>query len=407
MQSKKRAWIVRIAAFAFTLLLLGCGEVSVTPPSSPEGLTVTATTKNTISLTWNAVTGATSYRLYRDTSADGSFATEVYHGHADSYTDTGLASDTLYYYKVASENTGGTGPLSAAVSGRTLPFTPDAPGGLTVGTVTSTTVALSWNETAQATGYEAYRDTSPTGSFATLVYSGPATSCTDTGLTPATTYYYRVRGVNANGNGDLSDAVSCRTESGVPPAPTGLAVVSPNAWTLVVSWNAASEALGYELYRDASETGVFDLKVYDGTGTSYTDNDPSLQRDTEYWYKVLAKNNSGKGALSEAASGRTLTGLPAVPTGVRVTGVSDTSITVSWDAADQAESYELYRDIDSGGANRIMVHEGPELTWTDTGLATATVYWYWVKAKNRYATSDYSTPVFYLTGNVPVTIDLS
>ncbi|AVH55289.1 MULTISPECIES: extracellular catalytic domain type 1 short-chain-length polyhydroxyalkanoate depolymerase [Streptomyces] len=80
---------------------------------APSGLTVTATTDSSVSLTWNAVDGAASYRVYRGGSQAGTPS-------AASFTDTGLAPGTTYSYTVAAvDGSGQAGASSAAVQAAT------------------------------------------------------------------------------------------------------------------------------------------------------------------------------------------------------------------------------------------------------------------------------------------------
>ena len=74
-------------------------------PSTPNA-TSQGTTKNYIS--WGSVSGATLYRLYRATSANGSYQ-QIYYASGTSYTDTGthLTPNTTYFYKVKAGNDGG------------------------------------------------------------------------------------------------------------------------------------------------------------------------------------------------------------------------------------------------------------------------------------------------------------
>jgi hypothetical protein len=84
-----------------------------TPPTTPTGLTVTTTTVSSVSLSWNAATGATSYQLYRD-------GTQVYSSSSTNYNDTGLGSGTTYQYAVRATNSTGSSGLSSPVSATTV-----------------------------------------------------------------------------------------------------------------------------------------------------------------------------------------------------------------------------------------------------------------------------------------------
>jgi len=94
-------------------------EVTVTPiapPVAPTG--VSATGGNTqISLAWGAVTGATSYRVYRGTVAGGQDATPLAANlTAPAFVNTGLVNGTSYFYRVTAVNGSGESPRSVEVS---------------------------------------------------------------------------------------------------------------------------------------------------------------------------------------------------------------------------------------------------------------------------------------------------
>ncbi|MCH9739279.1 MAG: CHAP domain-containing protein [Epsilonproteobacteria bacterium] len=74
-------------------------------PSTPNAITQ-GTTKNYIG--WGSVSGATLYKLYRATSANGTYQ-QIYYANGTSYSDSGthLSPNTTYYYKVKAGNDGG------------------------------------------------------------------------------------------------------------------------------------------------------------------------------------------------------------------------------------------------------------------------------------------------------------
>lgn len=97
----------RVKPLLLSLLLAGVFSMSAVPkaaawpPSAPTQVRVTATTTNSISISWNAVSGASWYVIYRNGQSQ-------YVGYVDAYirnfTDTGLASGTQYYYQVTAVN---------------------------------------------------------------------------------------------------------------------------------------------------------------------------------------------------------------------------------------------------------------------------------------------------------------
>lgn len=114
--------IAAVAAFGASAQ---SGEVhTMTVPAAPAGLSATAGNA-TASLTWTAVTGASSYNIYQGTSAGGENATPV----QTALTGTtamvsSLTNGTTYYFKVAAVDAGGASALSNESSAM-----PMAPGG--------------------------------------------------------------------------------------------------------------------------------------------------------------------------------------------------------------------------------------------------------------------------------------
>jgi len=72
-----------------------------TPLAAPTGLAATAVSSSQIDLTWNAVTGASDYRILRSTTSGGPFA-QVGVSTTTSFSNTGLAPSTTYFYVVRS-----------------------------------------------------------------------------------------------------------------------------------------------------------------------------------------------------------------------------------------------------------------------------------------------------------------
>ncbi|MGV9554284.1 chitinase [Streptomyces sp. NPDC003522] len=90
----------------------GGTDPAPTVPSAPAGLAVSATTSSSVSLAWNAVSGATGYGVYRD-------GAKVTAATGTSATVTGLAAATSYSFQVTATNAAGESVKSATVTGRT------------------------------------------------------------------------------------------------------------------------------------------------------------------------------------------------------------------------------------------------------------------------------------------------
>jgi hypothetical protein len=107
-----------ICSSYYTAQFWGLNATSTGSLPAPTGVTVTGTTNTSVSLSWNAVSGAASYNVYRN-------GTKVGAPTSMSYTDTGLASGTTYSYTVAAvDSSAKAGTASAPVSATTTGYTP-------------------------------------------------------------------------------------------------------------------------------------------------------------------------------------------------------------------------------------------------------------------------------------------
>jgi len=158
-----------------------------------------------------------------------------------SFNDTGLSSNSTYYYKLTASNTGGTSARSnTLVSAKTLSV-PGAPTGLNA-TGGNAQVLLSWtvpvsNGGAAITDYviEFRTGANPFAVFADGVST--STSAIVTGLTNGVSYDFRVTAVNSVGTGIPSDIVSA-TPTCSPPVSGDWTVTSSCTLTLTSTAHA-------------------------------------------------------------------------------------------------------------------------------------------------------------------------
>ncbi|MEH6954543.1 fibronectin type III domain-containing protein, partial [Neobacillus drentensis] len=164
----------------------------VVNPATPTVMKAASLTYNTNSISWGVVAGVKGYEVYRSTSSNGTYAL-VTTTTATSFNNTGLATNTVYYYKVRAYNVVGAvkaySGFSAVVSAKPIPSTPV---NLKVVKATTSSIKITWNGVTGATGYEIYRSMSSKGTY-TLVKTVATPSYINTGLVKGKTYYYKVR----------------------------------------------------------------------------------------------------------------------------------------------------------------------------------------------------------------------
>lgn len=187
--------------------------------------------------------------------------------------------------------------------------------GLSATAVSSSQINLSWSAVSGATSYKVERATSSGGPWTEIATGITATTFSSTGLSASTTYHYRVRATNANGDGTYSATANATTQAsgggGSPPAaPTSPAALALSASSIRVSWTASSGATGYTVERSPNGTSSWAAVVTGHTASPYTDN--GLSPSTPYWYRVIAVNGAGASSPSSIVTATTQAPAPGV-----------------------------------------------------------------------------------------------
>ena len=327
-------------------------------------------------LTWNAVSGAAKYEVYRARSKDGTY-TKYSTTTGTAYTNSSyLTSGATYYYKVrALGANGNAGPYSAVVS-VTCRLKLTAPS-VTGGNDAQGRPTLKWNAVSGAAKYEVYRARSMNGDY--VKYSTvTGTSYTNTSyLANGTTYYYKVRALGSDGSyGPYSTPVSVTYK-----APFGAPLVTgrkDSQGRPALKWDKVTDAAKYEVYRARSKDGTYSL-MSTQSATGYT-NTSYLANGTTYYYKVRALKANG--TASAYSSVVTITygtvPTPAAPA-MRSAKADSAGITVSWDTAANAVTYNVYRTADAGSSWTQVASSVKGTSYKDTTVKKGVKYGYKVR----------------------------
>ena len=267
------------------------GQVkSVTPkPSAPVVKIGHSATSGKPILTWNAVSGATSYKVYRATSQNGTYSL-LGTVTATSYTNTGAKAGVTYYYKVKAVNSTGESAYSNVVSGRATVTT------LTMGhSASSGKPQLTWKAVSGAASYKVYRATTKNGAY-TVINTTKALTYTNVGAALGTTYYYKVEALNAAGK---SMGFSAIVEGKVAPVlAVGYSSVSGKPQ---LTWKAVPGATEYQVYRSTQQNSGY-TKINTTTATSYVNT--GAKAGTTYYYKIVAVKGTAASDFSNIVSAR-------------------------------------------------------------------------------------------------------
>jgi fibronectin type 3 domain-containing protein len=218
-----RSWaaVIVLSLMTLGLMLAGCGDdTQVSTPTAPVAPVASAVAGfSQVTVSWNAVSDATSYNIYWGTTTGVTPLTGTKISNAVSpFVQTGLSAvPNSYFYVVTAVNSVGESSPSAQVSATTTsaPTIPAAPtGAAAVGGQNQVTV--SWNAVSGATSYNIYwAQTTGVTKLSGTIIANVTSAYVHTGRTAATTYFYIVTAVNSAGEGPASTQASATTNADV------------------------------------------------------------------------------------------------------------------------------------------------------------------------------------------------
>ncbi|MBQ9531933.1 MAG: transglutaminase domain-containing protein [Eubacterium sp.] len=181
--------------------------------AAPSNVKISIASSTGQKITWNKVSAADGYYLYKSTSKNSGYvATKISGASNTSITKTGLKTGkTYYYYVVAYKKTSGASYTSysapsAVVSKQVVPPAPKVT--LSTG---SKYITVKFAKVANVNGYEIYRATSSGGKYSrvTTIKQGASTvKFKNTNLKKGKKYYYKVRAYKTTGSKKIYSAYS-------------------------------------------------------------------------------------------------------------------------------------------------------------------------------------------------------
>lgn len=264
--------------------------------------------------------------------------------------------------------------------------------------LTDENITYSWNATNNAVEYQL--QVSENFSFSQIVYDE---TIAVTEATPeltyekSATYYWRVRGLDNEGNGAWSNIWSFRT---IEEAPDPVVLVTPDDGEINLepgnfffSWQQAARAEFYEI--QVSENSDLTAPVIDNTiSTPNFTQTSNLELFTQYYWRARAGNNQGLGEWSETRSFTTIIERPVVVTlssPENNAGQISTTPQLAWDEADRASEYTVQVSLNSDFSDPVIDTEVSETSFmVGEILENATIYYWRVRASNIGGDGDWS-----------------
>jgi len=297
-----------------------------------DSIKITNTTSNSANLEWTPAPGVSSYTFEYKTTADTvwSYTSTIYD---TTKTLNGLSSGTSYDCRVKSLCLSGGSNFVQNNFTTPCPIAKNA----SSSNISTSSAFISWDAANGATGYTIeYKEM--TSSTWLGFFDTSATNFTLTGLTPSTTYNWRVKTLCRSGNSNYLQA-SFTTTCGNPGSVTTSSISASGAY---LSWSANSGNLSYDVEYKLASSSTWSATA-NTTSTNFTLN--GLTSNSIYDWQVkgrCAANNS-----NFIQEGFTTLSTCASPSNLSVSNISSSGATLSWSASTGAVTYSVEYKLSS------------------------------------------------------------
>ena len=388
-------------------------------PSGVSNLQVGTITSTSVPLTWSSVTGVTQYRVQyqvqgSSSSADGWVESAVV--SSPLTTVTGLLNYVTYNFSVvAINNYGASNPTT--VTGVQIPgpgssgSAPMPPVNLKSGSLTTTTVPLSWSANTAGSGtpiqYEvSYQIVGSATNAWALFGVTTSPSLVVTGLVPSTQYNFSVIAINNYGASQGSLITNVQTQSSnpagtAPLTPTNLICTAATLNTLTLTWTPVNTATQYTVaYQVSGSASNSWVQLGNTSNSNVTVN--SLASGSNYNFTVTAINNYGSSVpatlnLVQTQAVGASGSVPVLPTGLAVVSATPSSVNLIWNTSPDAVQYAVNYQTAGSGTSWVEFGTTSNESTTITGLIPYVRYNFSLIAINNYGVS---SPL--ILNNVPI-----
>ncbi len=314
-----------------------CGCASLSTPSLSG-----AAGSGQVTLNWSAITGASSYDVYRNETSCSSGYTKVGNTTSLSFTDSPLSNGVTYYYTIQANGTGSCPPssmsncvtLTPAVStcSMTVNVTPDG----------TSTVCANSSITFTAT---------PSGGTSPYTYQWTEDGVNISGATSSTRAVTKTTAQSHTYNCKVSDSGSCDDITDAT-ASTGTWVAAPTSVDVTPNGTTSVTVCGNIVFTATVTGGVSpqyqwtenSSNISGATSSTYT---ASKSAAGTYTYNCKVNNTGCSTTVQDATASTgtwTALGAPSITSVTDVTACAQSGVQVNFTSGSGAASHDLYRD---------------------------------------------------------------
>ncbi len=371
----------------------GGGTPDIIPPVISL-ITVTNITTTSALVGWMTNEAADSLVRFGLTTSYGNTAVDSGFVLTHSVPLTGLSEGTLYHFQVCSKDPANNLACSSDQTFSTPDLTPPVISGVAVTNITANGATISWSTNEPATSLVDY------GTVAGPPYAQGAGdsgsyvlthSVVLTGLTPGTTYHYRVRSGDASANEAFTADATFATLAPphtTPPVISAVTVTAITANSATVTWTTDEPATSYVDFGPNTSYGT--TLGSSSLVTSHSVVISPLTEATLYHFRVRSADASSNEASSADGTFTTLDVTPPVISAVTATNITTTTARITWTTNEPADSLVNYGKTTGYGASQTNASMVTSHQIDLSGLDPDTTYHYQVKSKdpsNNLATS--------------------
>ncbi|XP_052830846.1 fibronectin type-III domain-containing protein 3A, partial [Octopus bimaculoides] len=326
----------------------------------------------------------------------------VYSGPFQEITLKNLKPATEYSLRACSRFEELKGSMTEPVIFKTLCCVPDQPQHPKLANKTKNSLLLKWNAACEngskISTYSLEYDKGLNNGEFYEVYSGLVKQHRINYLQAGTKYTFRLAAINSIGKSLFSELTSYCTSGTVPPQPDPPTITTSQINSLNLSWVKRQSDETFTLQMEDETTGHGFLVVYNGPNCSYKV--PNLQRNTDYRFRLSAKNEEGPSKWSEIVTYQTLPGPPGIPSKVQVKGkIHAHHFKVTWDPPKDTGGTKVFNyhvEMDDGEGFR-NIYNGAELECSCDGLIPGSTYNVHVACSGPGGKSDFSDSISVTT----------